>query len=348
MAKIKTRYGDGWFVELSESELKQDMEDGTREAAEKGRIAPLTQDELAHLYDIFSSPHGFLGVEPGKEVILSYDGVPVKLRRVQVNVDRVQVLQIYEKLLGADTLEMGPIDYSFKPTKPNIPFEQPLLRQALSVTTAPIYYGAMPNLPLYTQPDGPFPNPMELLPAGKISEARESYEGAIEHAVKDMVYVCSAMHECGADAIILDTVGAAGDPDFLAALMATEQLKKKYPEISVELAMAGEFVLGMHGELTYDGERLAGMYAQDQVRMAQKAGATIFGPVCNTRTGKTAPWNTAYAITHTKACCEVSDIPVHVNMGMGVGAMTMHEHVPLDVSSRQSKAMVEICRLDGL
>jgi hypothetical protein len=35
-------------------------------------------------------------------------------------------------------------------------------------------------------------------------------------------------------------------------------------------------------------------------------------------------------------------------MGMGVGAMTMHEHVPVDVSSRQSKAMVEICRLDGL
>ena len=238
-----------------------------------------------------------------------------------MNVDRVQVLQIYEKLLGADTLEMGPIDYSFKPTKPNVSFEQPLLRQALSVTTAPVYYGSMPNLPLYNQPDGPFPNPMELLPAGKITEARESYEGAISQSVKDMVYVCSAMHECGADAIILDTVGAAGDPDFLAALMATEQLKAKYPEICIELAMAGEFVLGMHGELDYQGERLAGMYAHDQVRMAQKAGATIFGPVCNTRTNKTAPWNTSYAITYTKACCDIADIPIHVNMGMGVGAM---------------------------
>ena len=206
----------------------------------------------------------------------------------------------------------------------------------------------MPNLPLYSQPDGPYPNPMDLLPAGKIAEARESYEGAIAHSVKDIVYVCSAMHECGADAIILDTVGAAGDPDFLAALMATEQLKAKYPDICIELAMAGEFVLGMHGELTYQGERLAGMYAHDQVRMAQKAGATIFGPVCNTRVNKTAPWNTAHAITYTKACCEITDIPIHVNMGMGVGAMTMHEHVPVDVSSRQSKAMVEICRLDGL
>jgi hypothetical protein len=35
-------------------------------------------------------------------------------------------------------------------------------------------------------------------------------------------------------------------------------------------------------------------------------------------------------------------------MGMGVGAMTVHDHPPLDVSSRASKAMVEICRLDGL
>ena len=348
MAKIKTRNGSGLFVELTDSELMRELEDGTQQAADKGHIAPLSQDELVYLYDLFRSPHGFIGVEPGKEVVLSYDGVPVKLRRVQVNVDRVQVLQIYEKLLGADTLEMGPIDYSFKPTKPNVSFEQPLLRQALSATMAPVYYGSMPNLPLYSQPDGPFPNPMDLLPAGKITEARESYEEAITHSVKDIVYVCSAMHECGADAIILDTVGAAGDPDFLAGLMATEQLKAKYPEISIELAMAGEFVLGTHGELTYQGEKLAGMYAHDQVRMAQKAGATIFGPVCNTRTSKTAPWNTAHAITYTKACCEIADIPIHVNMGMGVGAMTMHEHVPLDVSSRQSKAMVEICRLDGL
>jgi dimethylamine--corrinoid protein Co-methyltransferase len=49
-----------------------------------------------------------------------------------------------------------------------------------------------------------------------------------------------------------------------------------------------------------------------------------------------------------KLCCEVADIPVHVNMGMGMGAITVHGHPPLDVASRASKAMVEICRLDGL
>ena len=45
-------------------------------------------------------------------------------------------------------------------------------------------------------------------------------------AVKDIVSVASAMHESGADGINIDTVGAAGDADFLAALLATEELKE--------------------------------------------------------------------------------------------------------------------------
>ncbi len=348
MGKILTRYGDGTPVEMDESDVMRDMEDGTRDAAERGNIPELSQDELQHLFDIFSSPHRFIGVEPGKEIVLSYDGTPIKMSRAQVNVDRVQCLQIYEKIMGADTLEMGAIDYSFKPVKPIVTYEQPLMEQTLAVTTAPIFYGAMPNLGLYSQPDGPFPNPAELLPQGKIEEARASYDGSVEHAVRDIVYVSSALYESGADAIILDTVGAAGDADYLAALKATEELREKHPGICVELGMAGEFVLGMHGEMTYADELLAGMYPHDQVKVAEKAGVTIFGPVVNTNTNESAPWNVSRSITFMKACCEAATIPVHVNMGMGVGAMTVHDHPPLDVASRASKAMVEICRLDGL
>ncbi len=90
------------------------------------------------------------------------------------------------------------------------------------VTHPPLFYGAMPNLGLYSQPDGPFPNPSELMPLGKIAEARDSSEKAVEDAVKDIVYVSSAMYESGADGINMDTTGAAGDADFLAALRATE------------------------------------------------------------------------------------------------------------------------------
>ncbi len=133
MVMIRTRYGDGSTVELSESELRRDLTEGTDDAAECGEIPALSKEELDHLFDIFSSPHRFVSVESGKEVVLSYDGTPIKMRRAQVNVDRVQCLQIYEKLLGADTFEMGHVDYSFKPIKPIVTYEQPLIEQALSV-----------------------------------------------------------------------------------------------------------------------------------------------------------------------------------------------------------------------
>jgi len=156
------------------------------------------------------------------------------------------------------------------------------------------------------------------------------------------------MYESGADGINMDTTGAAGDADFLAALRATEILKQKYPDICIELGMAGEFILGLHGELEYSGKRLAGLYAHDQVKLAQKAGATIFGPVVNMKISRSCPWNLSRAITFIKACCEQAGIPIHVNMGMGVGGVPLANHPPVDITSRASKAMVEICRLDGL
>jgi len=42
--------------------------------------------------------------------------------------------------------------------------------------------------------------------------------------------------------------------------------------------MSGEFVLGMHGGVAYDGTRLAGLYPHQQVKLAEKAGVTISAP----------------------------------------------------------------------
>ena len=131
------------------------------------------------------------------------------------------------------------------------------------------------------------------MPAGKIKEALESHELSVGEAVKDIVFVAGSLYEAGADGINIDSVGAAGDADFLAALLATEQLKAKYPEICIEMGMAGEFILGMHGGLEYKGVRLAGLYGPQQVELAQKAGVTIFGPVVNTNTSETVAWNVA-------------------------------------------------------
>lgn len=348
MKKIFTRMGDGTVIEMTEAELRSDLEEGTNDAASRGKIAPLNEDEIKYLIELFSSPYKFVSVERGNEIVLTYDAGTLKIRRVGVSSNRIQSLQIYEKLLGADTVELAHVDYSFKSIKPIVGNEQPVLEQALLTTHVPMFYGSMPNLGLYSQPDGPFPNPSELLPKGKIKEALESYEQTVEDAVKDINYVSSAMYESGADGINFDTVGAAGDPDFLAALRSAEMLRDKYPDICIELGMAGEFVLGMHGGLTYDGVRLAGLYPHQQVKLAEKAGVTIFGPAINTNASKSCPWNLSRALTFTKACVEVANIPVHANVGMGVGAVTVTDHPPTDIVSRVSKAMSEITRLDGL
>ncbi|SDO53903.1 dimethylamine:corrinoid methyltransferase [Desulforhopalus singaporensis] len=348
MAKIFSRYGDGTPLELDEKELMEELHAGTEDAADRAKVSTLTDDDLKHLYEILASPYKFVSVEPGKEVLLTYDAGTLKIRRVGVNVDRIQALQIYEKIMGADTMELCHVDYSYKPLKPIVTMEQPILEQALLSTHIPLFYGAMPNLGLYSQPDGPFPNPAELLPNGKIKEARESLEQTVEEAVRDIVFAGSAMYESGADGINLDSVGAAGDADFLASLMATKKLKEKYPDICIEIGMAGEFILGMHGELEFEGTRLAGLYAHDQVRLAAQAGATIFGPVVNTNTTETSAWNLARAITFMKACGEVAEIPIHPNMGMGVGAVPVNDHPPIDSVSRASAAMTSLVRLDGL
>jgi dimethylamine--corrinoid protein Co-methyltransferase len=308
---------------------------------------------LERLLDIFADPSRFVSVAPGEEVVLTHDIGTLRVMGDQGNsgvgvpLSRVQGIQVHERAFCSDTMELGHIDYSFKPVKPVIAMEQQELENALLTTILPLYYGAMPNLGLYYAPDGPFGNPSDLLPAGKIKEALEAQEGAVEHATRDMIYVCERLAEVGCDGINFDTTGAAGDTDFKATLEAVQYLKEK-TNLSIEVGMAGEFVLGMHGGLEYEGQRLAGLYCHKQVKLVEQAGADIFGPVVNTKPSKSMPWNVARAVTFVKACVEASNIPIHVNMGMGVGGSPVFETPPTDSVSRASRAMVQIARVDGL
>ena len=348
MTRFATRMGDGFRVEMTEAEIRKDIEEGTKDAAARAKVEAMTEDEITYLLDIYKCPDRSVGVQRGNEVVLSYDSATTKFKRCNVSVSKIQSLQIYERLLGSDMLELAHIDYSFKPVKPIVVFEQPILEQALLMTIPPLLYGAMPNLGLYSQPDGPSPNPGDLLPKGMIKEARASYEEQIEYSVKDMVYVASRMYEAGADGINFDTTAAAGDAEFYATLKAIETLKKKYPSMCVQMGMASEFVLGMHGELYYDGVRLAGLYPRQQLEMAQKVGVTIYGPAINIVTNKSLPWNLARSVTYIKSCTEVAQIPIHGCVGMGVCGVPLTLSVPLDALTRASKALVDLTRLDGL
>ena len=120
-----------------------------------------------------------------------------------------------------------------------------------------------------------------------------------------MVHVADAMWEAGADGVDFDTAGAAGDGDLLATLLAVERIRAAHPDMGIEVGMAGEFVLGVHGKLEYEGVRLAGLWPREQMELVRRAGATVFGPAVNVNTGKSGAWNIARALTLVKPCMDV-------------------------------------------
>ena len=76
MSKIMTRMGDGFLVEMTEGELRRDLEEGTKDASEKAGISPLSEDELRHLFEIYKAPSKFVSVEPGNEIVALQAGNP--------------------------------------------------------------------------------------------------------------------------------------------------------------------------------------------------------------------------------------------------------------------------------
>jgi dimethylamine--corrinoid protein Co-methyltransferase len=212
----------------------------------------------------------------------------------------------------------------------------------------PFFYGAMPNAGLYYAPDGPYGNPADLMREFKIEEAMQAAEKTAAHLARDIEYVSTRLVQAGADGFNFDTTASAGDADFVGTLMGVEALRKACPDTYILLGMAGESVMGIHGSIEYKGKLAAGTFPHQQVKMAEKAGANVFGPVVNTNTSKTLPWNLARAVTFVKECERVAKIPCHVNMGMGVGGIPMCETAPLDALTRCNKAMVEIAKVDGV
>jgi len=206
----------------------------------------------------------------------------------------------------------------------------------------------MPNSGLYYAPDGPYGNPADLMREFKIDEALQAAEFTADHLAKDIEYVTPKLVAAGADGFNFDTTASAGDADFVGTLKGVEALRKACPHTYIMLGMAGESVMGIHGSIKYKGEVVAGKYPHQQVKLAEKAGANVFGPVVNTNTSKSLAWNMARSVTFVKECVRVAKIPCHVNMGMGVGGIPMWETAPNDAVTRCNKAMVEVAKVDGV
>ena len=352
--RISTRMGDGERVWLSASDIRNDIDEGTADAAKRTPIPELTDEERQQLFDIIADPSRIVGVQPGEEVIVTDDGCSMSFYSGQdgggvgIPMSRMQAVLTYERACGGDTTSIGHSDYSYKPVKPIVNFEKNDYYNISMVSTAPFFYGAQPNMGLYFQPDGPYPNPSELLPLGKIAEALQAQEEAADHLTRDLVYVGKKMAEVGCEGLNLDTSGSAGDADFLGALRAVETLKRTVPGMPILMGASGEFVIGMHGDVTYKDRRLAGLYPHQQAKVVADAGADVFGLAIGTNTTRSVAWNLARTITFLKETTATSLVPVHANVGMGVCGIPMMEQTPIDSVTRVSKALVQIGKADGL
>ena len=349
-----TRMGDGKRVEMTKEEALADIQAGSADAADMGEIPVLTDDEMESLLEIISDRNRIVGVEPGHEVVLTYDIGQLDFTGDNgnsgngVDMGRREAALLHERALGADTFELAHADYSIKPVKPVIANEMQTMEEIQNEIVAPYFYGAMPNMGLYYAPDGPYGNPADLMREFKLEESMASSEAASEHLARDIEFVATKIIQAGADGFNFDTTASAGDADFVGTLKGVEALRRNCPDAYINVGMAGESVMGIHGSIEYDGQIVAGLYPHQQVKLAQKAGASVFGPVVNTNTSKSLAWNLARAVTFIKECVKVSELPCHVNMGMGVGGIPMCETAPIDAVTRCNKAMVEIAHVGGI
>jgi len=349
MSKFKTRMGDGTIEYMTADEIRRDINDGVEIAAKRAKIEPLTQEEKDRIFEIITMPGNIVSVDVEKTVVSTTDcGAAPFCREGAIPVKRSVEALIHERAFCSDSYDLGFTEYTYKAVKPIKRYEGQEMRNTQQQNVMPIIYGAMPNMGFYTRPDGPFENWAELLPLGEIDRARLAQEGAMENCVKDIVSVAEEMYNAGADGINLDTCGASGDVDFLAGLIATEEITKKWPDLPVMIGAAGEFVLGMHGQVTYKGKKIAGAYPHQQAQLVQDAGGSIYGPAMNTNSNMSFAWNIARVTTWVKKTSEECDIPIHVNCGMGVGGVCMTEMLPIDIVSRADMCLIEIGKTDGL
>lgn len=354
MSKFCTRNGDGSTIYQTKEEIIQAIADGAADAADMGGIKEITSNEMEHLLEIICTKNRIVSVERGFEVPLSYDVGQLDMTGDNGNsgggipASRLNGALVHERALCSDTFELAHSDYSIKPVKPVIANEMNDMEVVQNNIVIPYFYGAMPNLGTYFKPDGPYDNPPDLMRLFKIEEAQQQAEAAAHTLARDIEYVATKMDQAGSDGFNFDTTGAAGDADVVGTLLGVEAFRKSCPEAGVMVGMAGESVMGIHGEIEYKGQIVAGTFAHQQVKFAEKAGANVFGPVANTNTGKSLAWNLARAVTFVKACSETSNLPLHVNMGMGVGGIPMSETPPIDAVTRCTKAMIEIAKVDGI
>jgi len=162
MSKTVTRMGDGSSVVLSRDEIRREVVEGSEAAAVKAKIPALEENEVDYLVDMFASPMRMWSVERGHEAVMTKDGGTNTLISSRLSsgiaapIGRETAVRLFERAFAFDSMEVGHIDYSVKPSKFIVSVEQEHMELLQHTTVFPLFYGFMPNLGLYYRPDGQF------------------------------------------------------------------------------------------------------------------------------------------------------------------------------------------------
>ncbi|MDI3539852.1 MAG: dimethylamine---corrinoid protein Co-methyltransferase, partial [Methanolobus sp.] len=144
------RMGDGKRIFLTKEQILADLKEGMADAVDLGSIPELSGDELDKLLEIITMPARMVGVEPGKEVPVTHDISTIRLDGDQGNSgvgipsSRLVGCMMHERAFGADSMELGHIDYSYKPVKPVVAQEMQAMEVCQQNMIIPLLYGAMP------------------------------------------------------------------------------------------------------------------------------------------------------------------------------------------------------------
>ena len=115
-AQILTRMGDGERLWIPELELKEEIAEGTADAAERGGVAALSESEQEQLFDIMADPARIVSVLPGEEVIVSDDGCSMSFYSgldgvgVGVPMSRMLAVLTYDLACCVDSTSIGQSD----------------------------------------------------------------------------------------------------------------------------------------------------------------------------------------------------------------------------------------------
>ena len=340
--KIPTRMGDGALVEMTRSKIKADLEEGTRAAAKRAKVPAhpgRARPPARHLR---------LGGALHRRRHRRRDRPELRRHRHEDARHAHPGPAVLRAVDGRGHARARGGDYSLKVVSTNLAYEAQYMQdaQTLYQRAAAVRRDAQPRALL--KAGRPLRQLVRAPAAGQDTRGarrrgRGRGDGRLRHGQARGFAVGGRRrrHRLGHHRG-LGRRGVSRRPH------GHGDLREKYPDLGVELGMASEFVLGMHGELEYEGVRLAGLWPREQLLLAQEAGATMFGPAVNINTGKSCAWNIARAIAIVKPCMRGSDDPGAHERRDG-RRRRCRRAVPArpTPSRRAAKSCVELLQVDG-